>query len=148
MRKNLSILLLILILGGGLYVFGIRKVGPPIGVKNEEGVLGVVEERNEIYSTLSVTNADGTEMEYGNFTLEQGSSAFDLLIKAAKESTFSFEYSESEFGIFITSINGYEPDINSEYWKFLVNGEVAQVGVSDYILKDGDWVRFELEKIK
>ncbi|WP_296645538.1 DUF4430 domain-containing protein [Romboutsia sp. 13368] len=31
----------------------------------------------------------------------------------------------------------------SEYWKITVNGEDAQVGVNDLIIKDGDVIKFE-----
>lgn len=52
---------------------------------------------------------------------------------------FDVKVTEYSFGIFITSINGYEQNGN-KYWFFSVNGEYIMVGVDAYYLKDNDIV--------
>ena len=37
---------------------------------------------------------------------------------------------------------------NSEYWHITVNGEDAQVGVNNMIIKNGDIIKFERIKFK
>ena len=56
----------------------------------------------------------------------------------------SIGISSSEFGSFVDSVNGYEPDTNSEYWQFLVNSAVSQVGISDLIIAPDDRLEFTL----
>lgn len=51
----------------------------------------------------------------------------------------------SDFGAFITAVNGYEPDISSEFWKFTINGDDAQTGISATETKDGDKYTIELD---
>ena len=36
----------------------------------------------------------------------------------------------------------------SEYWHISINGEDAQVGVNDQVIKDGDTIKFERIKFK
>jgi len=148
MKKNLFTLLGVLALSAGVYFFSQSNIPTPVEIGDTGGVLSEVEERREVFAALTVVDSAGNETEYGNFVLDEGASAFDLLEEASTNSEFTFGYNESEFGVFVTSVNGYEPDINTEYWKFVVNDESAQVGVADYVLNEGDWVRFEIESIK
>ncbi len=60
---------------------------------------------------------------------------------------FVYQYEEYPFGIFVTKINNLEPE-DDQFWKFFVNGEESQVGVSDYVLNPGDKIEFKLEKIE
>ena len=64
------------------------------------------------------------------------------------DSNFYFDYKEYPgIGVMITSINGYTPDSNKAFWKFEVNGNDAQVGVSDYRVKQGDVLKFVVTEI-
>ena len=53
-------------------------------------------------------------------------------------------YSDSQYGKFITSINGVAPTGN-DYWAFYVNGKQASVGADSYQLKPGDQISFQYE---
>jgi len=58
----------------------------------------------------------------------------------------SFEM-DGETSFFITSINGYNPSADNKFWSFKVNGELSQVGISQYLPKADDKVSFELDTI-
>lgn len=89
---------------------------------------------------------ESTQQSFTNDYID-GESAFSFLERTAKEnSDFTFEYEEFSLGMFITTINGVKADSNSEFWSFKINGNDASVGVSDYILKNGDVISFELTK--
>ena len=73
--------------------------------------------------------------------VDAGSTTFNLL----NEST-DLEYTEDPmYGAFITSINGVG-NLGGKYWMFYVNGEMASVGVSSYVLQDGDIVTMKFEE--
>ena len=57
----------------------------------------------------------------------------------------SVETEESEFGEFVSAIEGVAADSSSEYWAFYVNGELASVGADSYIAQEGDTVEWKLE---
>jgi ABC-type lipoprotein release transport system permease subunit len=59
---------------------------------------------------------------------------------------FAYETEETEIGSFITTVNGTIADPNSEYWKIRVNGEDAQVGISELQLKQGDHLSLVITK--
>lgn len=93
-----------------------------------------------------VVDRNGSERAYEN-EFEEEMNALDFL-KNLDESNedFNLRYEEnSEFGAYITSINGDDADPASEYWKFIVNGEDAQVGISTYMVMDEDQFQFEIE---
>lgn len=55
-------------------------------------------------------------------------------------------FSESEYGRFITSVQGYESnDDEQSWWSISVNGESAMTGVDEIVIKDGDVYMFELK---
>lgn len=58
----------------------------------------------------------------------------------------SFEM-DGETAFFITSINGYNPSADNKFWSFKINGELSQVGISQYLPKADDKVSFELDTI-
>jgi len=76
-------------------------------------------------------------------------SAFTAMERLAEENdTFSFEYSDSDFGIFITGVNEYTAEVSTEFWSFLINDEMSIVGVSDYVVVDGDTLGFIVEELE
>ncbi len=90
------------------------------------------------------------DKSYGT-ELKEGSSVFDAMQQIEKENLkdnqFSFKYTEnSGLGIFIKEING-NAGSSGKYWIYYVNDKKAQVGVSKYILKEGDIIRWNQEGI-
>jgi LPXTG-motif cell wall-anchored protein len=54
------------------------------------------------------------------------------------------QFSESEYGKMITSINGVKME-GTNYWAFYVNGQMASVGADKYELKANDQISFQYE---
>lgn len=96
--------------------------------------------------TISVEDQDGNKIyPLKALEIEEGQTAFDLIKeingKLGKE---YFNYSvHEEFGAFINSIGDVTPE-GDKYWGFIVNGEEAPVGVSQFQLTNGDNIRFKL----
>lgn len=74
-----------------------------------------------------------------------GTTAWDAFKAALDEAGCTYDAQDSEYGIFVQSITAPDgtmlENTDSEpysYWSFLVNGEMASVGVSGYELQDGD----------
>ncbi|HEY5587934.1 MAG TPA: DUF4430 domain-containing protein [Candidatus Paceibacterota bacterium] len=81
-----------------------------------------------------------------NTEIKEKSSLFEAMEKIKKESAegkiFDFKYKETPgLGNFITEING-EKGTPGRYWIYYVNGKLASVGVSNYILKEGDIINW------
>ena len=78
----------------------------------------------------------------------EGSSVYDVMTIASRETDFGFNGKESEsLGFFVEEIMGISSDpATGTYWTYYVNGEMAQVGVSDYVLRSGDTVEWKYEK--
>jgi len=81
-----------------------------------------------------------------NTDIKEGSSLFDVMEKIKKENNnFDFKYKEyPSLGIFIEGINGVNGG-GGKYWIYFVNKKEASVGVSNYILKEGDIINWELK---
>lgn len=92
----------------------------------------------EVEATLIIENGERTQCEV---TLPAGSNVEDLMTACG----VPFEKEPSGF---ITSINGVSQDASKGmYWLYYVNGEMGQVGASQYVVKDGDIITWKLEKI-
>lgn len=95
---------------------------------------------------IKINNGNEEKTYSANF--EEGENVFDLLEGLQEENEdFTFGYEEYEFGAMIKSINNQEPD-DSHFWKLQINGEDAQVGVSDYIVQQDDQISFVLDEIQ
>lgn len=83
---------------------------------------------------------DGTIVTYGG---EAGVTALATLRSLTEVTTET-----SDFGEFVTGINGVEADPVVEFWGFYVNEEMAAVGASDYVAMEGDVIEWRLEAIE
>ncbi len=78
--------------------------------------------------------------------LKIGGTVYDLTKKLSDEGVLSFTQKEFDgLGYYIDSINGIkESPKNNLYWFYRVNSQRGNVGISNYIPKSGDIIRFEL----
>ncbi len=87
-----------------------------------------VESERDEYSFEQSYNTD--EEYLGNFLDKEGLIGFN----------------ESEYGRFITSVQGYESnDDEQSWWSISVNGESAMTGIDEIVIKDGDVYMLELK---
>ncbi len=77
------------------------------------------------------------------FTFQTEQEYLSQLIEEEGE-TLEAEYEDTDFGLSITEILGYELDASTEYLHILVNGEDAETGVSGIEMIDGDEYELEL----
>ena len=72
---------------------------------------------------------------------EEGKTALELLQQNA-----DVEMSGEGEMAFVTSINGYTAK-SDEFWSFLVNGQMAEVGAGTYVTTNNDEITWKIEKI-
>jgi hypothetical protein len=116
-----------------------------ISVEEKEISNQTIESKIKSNSTLEVNVSLKVLDSVYSTKIEEGSSVYDVMIKIKNENTdFDFKYKEyPSLGIFIDEINGMESS-PGKYWMYYINNKEASVGVSNYILKDGDsilWVK-------
>ena len=96
-----------------------------------------------------ISEVDGKKVNKYCVQFTEGDTAFFVLKRLSEQdSTFSFSYDESQYGVFITSVNNYHPDIRSKFWGFYVNDEMSQVGVGEYKVNEGDKLEFKVDEVK
>lgn len=81
------------------------------------------------------------------FVIEDGNTVYEAMknLQNNKENNFSFEYKEyPSLGVFVEKINGVKGE-SGKYWIYYVNDKQAQVGVSKYVLKEGDIISWRQE---
>jgi len=70
---------------------------------------------------------------------------FEILLEALENiDDLILETEDSQFGAFITSINGIIQEGNY-FWNYYVNGDYATLGVSSYKINNNDIFEFRLE---
>lgn len=94
-----------------------------------------------------VQNPVTNEVKSFDHTAQSGESLFVFMKSLVDQNVgFEFTYSESEYGVLVTGMDGYEADSSkSEFWKFFINSIPSEVGVKDYILNGGDVIRWEID---
>lgn len=75
---------------------------------------------------------------------EEGINVYDAM-KSIEDKSFSFKATENpSLGYFVEEINGVK-STPGKYWIYYVNGKEASVGISKYILKNGDIISWKQE---
>jgi len=111
---------------------------------------GTMKDLSEMIESISLVNilvsyGNGTKVWYNNTAIPLGSTAFKALLAIA-----DVEYSESDFGVFVTSINGVVGS-STHFWLYwgwdAENSEwiFPDVGASEYILHRGDTIAWVYE---
>lgn len=134
MNKNKKIIAAVVAVIAVIVVFlGVYKVFGPKAQTGEKAY------------TVEVTAADGSTKTYeGRTDAEYLSGLMDELQEAGD---FSYEGTSSDYGLFITAINGETADYDKDgaYWAIYVNGEYGQYGADQQPVADGDSFRFAYE---
>ncbi len=109
--------------------------GPKAAQGSKEYILKVVDDNGETTEYTGHTDA-----EYLRGALEELEKADDLTI----------EGEESDYGLFIDTINGVTADYSKDkaYWALYVNGEYGNYGVDSQPLTDGDIYSLVYEIVK
>ena len=77
--------------------------------------------------------------------VKDGSSIFDAMNKMKEDNLFNFKYTEHlGLGAFVSEINGVK-GTPGKYWIYYVNDIKASIGISNYILKAGDIIKWKQE---
>ena len=88
--------------------------------------------------TLTVVDADGKETVHNLNTDEE-------MLGAALQDAGLIEGEKSEYGLFVTKVDGIEADsANQEWWCLTINGEMASTGVDSTPVEDGGKYEFTL----
>lgn len=91
---------------------------------------------------------DGVILKNTEYVLRKGDTAFDILSRAVRHNKIQMEYqgaNKNSYGsVYIEGINYlYEYSCGPlSGWIFKVNGEIPNVGCSDYTLKNKDKIEF------
>ncbi len=118
-----------------------------------EDYYGTAEEKENTVGTVTVEircdtvagKADyipesGVVLEKNEFVIAEGETVYDILVEACRENGIQTEFS----GGYVSGINYiYEFDFGDlSGWLYYVNGKEASVGCDQYILSDGDEIKW------
>lgn len=133
-KKNIT--LAALVVAGALFGWGVwHSSNTPEPLRSTESTK-IVEQQDEA-PALSFYD-DGRVVAYGG---EEGKAALEILRQYTEVNTQT-----SEFGDFVTGINGVEAGEN-EFWAFYVNGELASEGAGTYQTAAGEVIEWKLEAL-
>jgi len=119
-------------------------------VPQDDSMVNNEEEYLELYTPYSLLVND----EEYNLNLQKNKeySVYQLmqLLTASSQKPFMFKTKEyTGIGHFVESINGVENNPKeNEYWIYYINGESAKMGISQYVIKEGDQIKWKFEESK
>ena len=133
-------ILLVLVIGAIIAWVALRPAAPerhPAAVTTQSPADGssadpTQTKADEITIVVSVTHADGSEKEFVITTAA-------LNLREALEQENLVQGDESEYGLFVTTVDGETVDgSKQEWWCFTKGGEMMMTGVDDTMIADGD----------
>ncbi len=95
--------------------------------------------------TVEVVNKEGESKTYSGKTDAEYLSG--LMNELAAAGDFSYDGTTSDYGLYITAINGETADysVDGAYWSIYVNGEYGSYGADQQPVTDGDSFKFAYE---
>ena len=132
----------VLVLVGGYFVFTNsqnQSATPETTTTQEQPV------KTQVELTIDYAGEVEKETEVKTVEIDEGDTAWDVLVLAIGEENVGYQDYGGDLGIFVQSIDGVKPK-GSKFWLFKVNGKGADVGVSAYKVKSGDKIEFEISK--
>ena len=102
------------------------------------------EEGSKSYTVEVIDDAGASTVYEGTTDAEYLSELMDEL---AQEQDFSYDGYDSDYGLYITTVNGLYADYDADgaYWSIYVNGEYGQYGADSQVVTDGDSFTFSYE---
>lgn len=95
--------------------------------------------------TLEVVDSKGKSKDYKIDT--EAEYLIGVMDELAKNQDFTYKAEDSEYGAFITEVNGEEAKSeDSAYWAIYVNGEYGQYGASEQPVNNSDAFKLAYEK--
>jgi len=98
-----------------------------------------------VYHAQVIINFAGAPLQRTTVAVQvsvaPGTNAWGAIKRAIGVSNLAYTDYGGDLGIFITGFYGVQAQGN-HYWEFFVNGQSSSVGVSGYILGDGDVLEF------
>ena len=100
-----------------------------------------VEEAKTVSFKVIVVDGEGNESSF-DYTTDKATVGEALLEEGL------IEGSDSEYGLYVTKVNGIVADYNVDgtYWAFYINGEYAMTGVDSTNVEEGAVYSFKVEK--
>lgn len=82
-----------------------------------------------------------------SLNLPEKSTAYDAMVQLVAEKKITIVFKEfSGLGYFVDEVDGIKTDKNAgKYWIYHLNGKPAQMGISNYILKNNDSITWKYE---
>ena len=109
-----------------------EKAGKAAPAQEQEAAAPSEAEADTVTIVVSVTYKDGSEKE---FTIVTDA----LNLRGALEQEDLIQGDESEYGLYVTAVDGEAADAgNQEWWCFNKGGEMLMTGVDDTLIADGD----------
>ncbi len=157
--KKLLALLLALVMTLALVACGQKDDPKTDGQTNDPAVTG---QENTTDEKVTLPVADGA-------VIGQGAVAFTVEVQGADGKTVTFTVntdeetvgaallklgvvagSDSEYGLYVTTVNGETADYNTDgtYWAFYIDGEYAMTGVDYTTPEAGRTYAFRVDKIE
>lgn len=136
MKNNIIKLGLVVILGSaalGLLRYG--ETNNPPGGDNAASDINLSISIDNIYEKKPITVLSGLSVLEILEMLDEGDSDLNLELK---------EY--SGLGVLVQGMVGMTNGEGNRYWQYEVNGVMPQVGASQYVLEEGDFIKWTFER--
>ncbi len=105
----------------------------------------VLGDKSHTDGTIHALSLNNLETWYDDeVEVDEGSYAWDALQAAEKASDgeITFNATESQYGLYVSGVNGFYSNGSNSCWMYTVNGSYADVGITGKLINNGDVIVF------
>lgn len=166
-KKIILILIVVAIVGYGIFVVNhqvkveetninnldVGEIKTEKGSDNSEVVKEVVAPKQNLQNN-EISSEEGQKINVilaipqreFNITITEGATVYDMLSLIGQKENINFVFKNfSGLGFYVDSIDGVKSG-SGKFWIYYINGKKAETGISNYKLKAGDRVLWQLEE--
>ncbi len=112
----------------------------------ENQTYGSTTPEQKLKADLSVDYGSGKTISYEGIEINDGDTAYSILVKKMNETGSPVQTKSYDFGLMVESINNITAS-PTYFWSYAVNKAAGSVAADKYTLKDGDKVEWKFTPI-
>lgn len=139
MNKNLKVL------GGIVIILAVVLIAIGLSSKNNVTNTTTQSPTGQLQTfPVTLTIEHPTSTKTYNLTTREGETAMAITEQASQQHGIQLSTKEFSFGKMVETIDGVSSDQSAnKYWTLYINGQMSNVGASDYKLKSGDTITWK-----
>lgn len=151
MKKQTLLLIGIVIAVAAIVIVGQLRLGQSTNINLPSSKIRILEEEGNTPSPAREVKLTAVTIDFGDGKKitgqTQAQSAYESLVKIAREKGIKVEVQEYKYGVVVTQV-GQTTNNDNWQWAYQINGKTSPIASDRYLVYPGDNVEWEYKQIR